>query len=105
MRVLASRPSRIAQVSRPYLVIPGRYGHPVAESWWVTIRGQSRKFVTCAQVTFINDSGRFLAFLDHGRALLLLVPRDEFIWPGQLAAIYATIPAAALVATCQIGHM
>jgi hypothetical protein len=52
----------------------------VAESWWVTIRGQSRKFVTCAQVASVNDdSGQFLAFLDHAGELLLLVRRDELI--------------------------
>jgi hypothetical protein len=48
----------------------------VTESWWVTIRGQTRKFVTCEKVA---ADGEFLAFLDHAGALVLLVRRDELI--------------------------
>ena len=65
----------------------------MAESWWVTIRGQARKFVTCQQVA---ADAEFLAFLNHAGALLLLVRRDELI-ARMLEQAVEAVPAAAKV--------
>jgi hypothetical protein len=75
-RRAAEKRHPMPQVSRGVHVTLGRYGRSVTEDWWVTIRGQTRKFVTCEKVA---ADGEFLAFLDHSGALLLLVRRSELI--------------------------